>query len=193
VDIDTSLYYFDGLKIVHCPADSDILCYGQGVSVATEPNNVRFAFVKTDHQEISLDADQELHRLWNGFKLKDGKILDDVPDTVIIRLKNLIALDANGNDLHIGATTLKVPKYLVTATDYPEKEALQIFPNPVHDLLHLTINKAEKVAIVNTLGQTIREMMVDEVKNSIQVDDLQSGLYFIQLKESGQTIRFVKQ
>lgn len=196
VDFDTSLYKFEGLHIPFCPVDSNALCFSDYdflSNPAVDATIPRYAFVKTDHQEISIDSGYQYHRLFNGFKLKDGKTLDDVPDTIVFRLKNLIALDAQGNDLHIGANVLKIPKYLVTGIDQPDQEVIQVFPNPVHDLLHLTINTAEEVAIVNALGQTIREITVDEFSRTIQVNDLQSGLYFLNLKSSGLTIRFVKQ
>ncbi|MBK9982664.1 MAG: hypothetical protein IPP15_09620 [Saprospiraceae bacterium] len=41
--------------------------------------------------------------------LKSGLTYDDLPDSIVIRLRNLIAIDPDGNDLHIGSE----PSYFI--------------------------------------------------------------------------------
>ena len=62
-----------------------------------------------------------------------------------------------------------------------ENPSINIYPNPSNDLLNLEgLNKTdfETIEIINLQGQLIRQ---EEVKSSIDVSNLPSGVYFLRL------------
>jgi hypothetical protein len=196
-DIDTTLYYFDSpFNKIFCPADSNVICIGDN---AYSPENIfitglpRFAFVKTNHEEITLDSGFLLHRLFNAFKLRDGITLDDVPDTVVIRLKNLIALDSQGNDLHVGAMTAKVPKYDVTATTDADSNDFQLYPNPANNTLSIETELNSDILIFNLQGQLLKKIHSSDIHQPVDISSLAPGLYFLKFTGYGGSYKFVKQ
>jgi hypothetical protein len=89
--------------------------------------------------------------------------------------------------LKLGGTVLGV--------DPIKKSELGIYPNPVETILYFTGKETVKsVQICNVLGQTLRNYN-DIRNNSINVEDLTSGVYLISVKtQEGKTTtsRFVK-
>ena len=77
------------------------------------------------------------------------------------------------------------------------KLSLSIFPNPVRGgELNVITENDEKSAyrIVNTLGQTLISGELNDIKSTINVSRLNSGVYFIEVKNnsSNNTKRFIK-
>lgn len=71
-----------------------------------------------------------------------GKINTEFPDplpsnSTSIRLRNIVAVDAQGNLLDIGATEpiLTIPSIVVNGTQELEKASMSIYPNPVTEAL----------------------------------------------------------
>ena len=72
------------------------------------------------------------------------------------------------------------------------QQRLEVFPNPVSDILYLRNLPSEKVqySIFNVLGQ---EVTTGTTSGSISVAGLQNGVYFLQIKGEGllETRKFV--
>lgn len=64
-----------------------------------------------------------------------------------------------------------------------EKLDLRIYPNPAKELLYVEVNgiKNYEIKILNTLGQTVLQEEVKNEKTSINLKELKSGFYFIEL------------
>lgn len=55
-----------------------------------------------------------------------------------------------------------------------------IYPNPVEEVIYITFSEnVQRVEILNVLGQKVKP--IENVSKTIDVSDLQSGIYFIQL------------
>jgi len=71
---------------------------------------------------------------------------------------------------------------------------LKIHPNPVNDRIYLeTTDQNWSYQVINLQGQ---QMMQGQYQDHIDVDQLPSGIYFLQLQEEGEwyrTIKFVKE
>lgn len=72
------------------------------------------------------------------------------------------------------------------------KTSVNIYPNPAKDCLNIELNNEikGKVTIVNQLGQVVKEMNIDGKEIAINVEDLTSGVYFINV--SNQKMKFLK-
>jgi len=73
---------------------------------------------------------------------------------------------------------------------------IKIFPNPVHDQLHIETEGLLRIAIIDLMGKTHREEVVHG-HSVISIKDLQNGIYLIrtmhQDQAQTQTVKFVKQ
>jgi len=70
-------------------------------------------------------------------------------------------------------------------------EVLNVYPNPVNELLNIELKANTTIQIVNVLGETIQQYSLTKGTNSIAVDDLNAGIYFI-LNQNGTKTMFVK-
>ncbi len=63
-----------------------------------------------------------------------------------------------------------------------EVERLQIFPNPVTDILNITSSETiSEIEIVNVMGQVVRRMKVNSDNAVCNVEDLTSGVYVVRI------------
>jgi hypothetical protein len=196
-DVDTSLYYFrDGLNVINSPVDSNMILLGENEYAPDYLDSFklpRYMFVKTDHQEANLDSGFLLHRMLGVILLRPGKTLADVPDTVEVRLKNLVAIDSKGNDLDIGSNILRVPKFGLVGTEDPGHSLLRVTPNPVSDQLFILHDHPETGTIYTVTGIPVLHFSMAEMDNPVGVHALHPGIYYVKLNVSGRVTRFVKE
>ncbi|MBP6155317.1 MAG: T9SS type A sorting domain-containing protein [Chitinophagales bacterium] len=104
------------------------------------------------------------------------------------------------NSLTFDETTLnyntnRQRSYLATIKDNKSiDDQISIYPNPVITEINILSSKkifGKKYQIINPLGKIITETFIDNYSNSINVNYLQSGIYFLKL-EDYDTIKFIK-
>ena len=80
----------------------------------------------------------------------------------------------------------------LTVHENTTKQALEVYPNPVSDVLHLKNLPSEKVeySIFNLMGQ---EVAAGLSSGTISVAGMEKGIYFLQVKGEGacETAKFV--
>ncbi len=69
---------------------------------------------------------------------------------------------------------------------------INFYPNPAHEFIIINTLKIEKINIYNTLGAIIKKITLQEGKNSINIQDLKSGIYFLRIG-NGETLKFIKE
>lgn len=69
---------------------------------------------------------------------------------------------------------------------------INIYPNPAEDKINIELKNEIKgnVVITNQLGQVVKEMNIDGKELTIDIEDLTSGIYFINI--SNQRMKFLK-
>ena len=69
---------------------------------------------------------------------------------------------------------------------------INIYPNPAEDKINIELKNEIKgnVVITNQLGQVVKEMNIDGKELTIDIEDLTSGIYFINV--SNQRMKFLK-
>ena len=87
----------------------------------------------------------------------------------------------------------------LTVTETPNEVGIEYFygmgihiwPNPATDFINVETSNAEKIEIINFLGQTIISTNVE----SVSIDGLESGIYFVRVSNSNSTVtkKFVKE
>jgi len=198
IDFDTSLYVNQQIRIRNCPSDSNIVCFGTTNYAPADPNNIlspEYAFVATNHQPISIYKGYLFDRLAGGLKLKPGISIYDLPDTVVIRLKNLIAIEPDGNDLYIGSNILKIPNYLITGTADPgtNEYSVSIYPNPANHSISIETELESDGNIINLQGQVVKKILESDIHEPIDISYLSPGFYILQMLENGKAYKFIKE
>lgn len=85
--------------------------------------------------------------------------------------------------LAIGCT---IPNPTPTGTyNYVNTNALIIYPNPTESTLNLESNlQGAEFRITDILGKEIKKIKIENKKTSIDISDLENGIYFIRTKNS---------
>ncbi|WP_161806997.1 RICIN domain-containing protein, partial [Hymenobacter sp. AT01-02] len=73
-----------------------------------------------------------------------------------------------------------------------------LYPNPVRDVLHINLPQSSRdtrARILNMTGQVVRSLPLTGADGALDVHDLPSGLYLVELATATQTtrLRFVKE
>jgi len=86
--------------------------------------------------------------------------------------------------------TLPCPTSNLGSGDFGTVDEMKAYPNPVHDLLTLSLDKEiEKVSVFNLLGQQVAVKRVD--RSTYDLSALTPGTYVLQV-EAGQAVKTVK-
>lgn len=98
--------------------------------------------------------------------------------TQFYRLKT-VALDGNYEYSAVASATIK------------EVSNVQLYPNPVKDILTIRQNESEiiRIEIFNSLGQLIQLKSTDSQSLDLNMSDLKQGVYFVNVYRNNQIIK----
>ncbi|MBK1896866.1 T9SS type A sorting domain-containing protein [Chryseobacterium paridis] len=90
--------------------------------------------------------------------------------------------------------TLPAYNCQLSVDEVSKKEIVAIYPNPVHDVLNISlkVNKEEKVEIYNMEGRKVLDATIKNGKNAINVTNLSTGDYILNIKEINLSTKFIK-
>ena len=95
-----------------------------------------------------------------------------------------------------GASTLRVDDTTTLSTsDFDNGLSFSYYPNPVNNTLTLNAQKEiSNVAVFNMLGQQVIRTAPNAVSNDVDMSNLQSGAYFVQVTigQAIETVRVIK-
>ncbi len=69
---------------------------------------------------------------------------------------------------------------------------LNVYPNPVQDVLMIDVDNEELMSIVDLTGNLLKKEILHVGHNEMTVTDLSTGVYMLRT-ESGQSMKFIKQ
>lgn len=81
----------------------------------------------------------------------------------------------------VGADMMLKAETIIDALPTVTKEAINMYPNPVSDILHLEAAKVDLLRIYNSLGQLILERELSIGTNVLNVHHLKQGIYLAKL------------
>jgi hypothetical protein len=70
-------------------------------------------------------------------------------------------------------------------------EAINIYPNPAEKEINITSTDVDELMVVNTLGQTVTLITKPNATETVDVSNLESGIYFVKVKK-GNAVRTEK-
>ena len=196
LDYDTTLLEYQRF-FMSSPADSNyymLLVDGYGeVTTATSNAYNGYSFVKADHLPITIDSGFSFLRTVTsmGFKVRPDVAPGDIPDSTTIRIKNLIAIDVDGNDLHIGSNDLVVYREGFVGFNDPVTIKTRVYPNPVNESLHIECEIETEVELYSVHGQFFRRFGRDQVTKPIDVSDMPPGIYILKIQATGESVKVI--
>ena len=190
LDFDESLFSNVSLSF-HNPFDTDSV-----LGYAGSFENPGYTAVLINHQSGVIPANKDLL----SFILYPNPSVPDEnpPDSTIIRLENLTAIDADGNEIEIGANEFVIYKELMTTgIGLEDIDEIKVYPNPATD--QLTIESANPTEVdYEIYSMSGRSISQDQIPGrglqQIDLSRLENGLYLLCLRTpSGeQWLKFVK-
>jgi len=115
-----------------------------------------------------------------------GEISNTLVGTLSAGIYDVTIIDAEGCEKEV---TFEITSTTTSTKDLIMLEKIQLFPNPVQDILHLKIpevlNEDLEISVSNTLGQRMTENYFLEKGTSdfsINVNEWAGGIYFVKIK-----------
>ncbi|MDD3772763.1 MAG: T9SS type A sorting domain-containing protein [Weeksellaceae bacterium] len=68
---------------------------------------------------------------------------------------------------------------------------LNVYPNPVSTILNVEVKESTNIKIINLLGVTVVTQKLNAGNNTIDVSNLEKGVYFLRT-DKGKTVKFIK-
>lgn len=187
IEFDTSLFEINQLFIWGL-SDTSRLFYGE---VHDPSSFYRFAFIKKDHSTLQLNTGNSFFLPMNDYiVLKPGL---PIPECTVIRLRNLKAIDADGNDLQLGSVPLVVCKEGYVGIEDPLIAKTKVYPNPTTGNLYIESELTTEAQIFSIDGQLVRHFEASELNNSLDISSLPPGLYILRILATGESIKIVHQ
>ena len=153
----------------------------------------------TNERSFALSRATANYTIDNSFDT-DGKVtttfnnnlLNEAFDAVIQPNNRIVAVGYTGNDIAIaryfGEQTLSNP-------EFDANNHLSVYPNPAQTVLYVkteTPELNESFVVVDLNGRVMLEGNLNTETNTIHVENLSSGIYFIKSGNGNKSLKFVK-
>lgn len=186
LEFDTTLFYIK-FPFLQSHFDTSKLYYSEDLN----GTNLRYAYVNKHNTTITIDSGARFFLgSNNNITLKEGM---QVPDSTIVRLRNLIARDAEGNDLHIGSEPLVVYKANIVGTIDPSKAKTIVYPNPTIGFIQIETAIESEAQLFSLQGQKIRHLSTNELESPVDVSALPPGMFILRIQATGESIKVIVQ
>ena len=70
--------------------------------------------------------------------------------------------------------------------------AFKIYPNPTAGIFNIDIESVNKIQVINMLGELVKEEQLILKKQNINIQNLQNGIYFLQVFNKNKLIGSAK-
>ena len=94
-------------------------------------------------------------------------------------------ITTTGEFEYVALDAMSWEKIIPLKVDEFDANAFKLYPNPVKDILNLSYSKdITSVQVFNITGQTLLEQSINETSGQINMANLSSGAYFVEVKSS---------
>jgi hypothetical protein len=86
---------------------------------------------------------------------------------------------------------------LISKIEEQGSKGIELYPNPVNEqiIVNHPFKRVTEYEILNSSGRTIRSKSISNLKKSINVAELDEGVYFLRIKtrQGNHIVKFIKQ
>ncbi len=150
--------------------------------------NVEYVFLRSNNQSINALVDTDSDSIPNYL---DN---DDDGDNLLTFMEDY---NSDGNPLNDDTNTNGTPDYLdngvaLGVVSTVLQNAISLYPNPTSSILFIDNPSDELItsATIYTINGSLVKNVKDNSIESISVSDLQTGIYFVKLTTSNQTLNY---
>jgi hypothetical protein len=172
------------IKIAISPTAFDLSANDKGFSIMYKGNRATPVKLKLEGGSVDREVDanytnvgvwQKLLFDFSGFNASDLNTI-----VLFTDILGPASLDANDDTFMIDNIVFGEFASLSTQS-FELSSAVKMFPNPAKDTVQFSVNSNENldIQIFDMLGKSV--LRVDNVRNAVNVSELNSGLYFVQM------------
>ena len=158
-----------------------------------KPGDTRYSFVSIAHENFSIPVGFTFLRIPFGLKEKNQIPVQYLPSSTILRLKNIVAINKEGQKIPIGADPYVVSNPFSNATNQPKATNTNVYPNPATGTIQIEAATESEVQIYSIQGQLVRQLTSSEVEQPVDVSAFTQGVYIFRILATGEAIRVVIQ
>jgi hypothetical protein len=96
---------------------------------------------------------------------------------------------------HSDSAGLTVSPLTVVNASHQRYPVLKAWPNPAYELLNFKVGdpvKNYRLSVINLVGETVREIKLQQLNGQLNINDLPAGIYFLQLTDNETTLETLK-
>jgi hypothetical protein len=93
----------------------------------------------------------------------------------------------NSDSTNTATVTVSAPNGI----DESESVSLGVYPNPANTFINISTSSFGQAMVLNSLGQTVKVLNINSALNTIDISDLETGVYYLQL--DSKVMKFVKE
>jgi uncharacterized protein GlcG (DUF336 family) len=112
-------------------------------------------------------------------------------------VENKDVAQANHRKFLTSTISVSAPAAKTLGADVAEAAIVSVYPNPVTSNLTIDFgsdtNKPSSIYISNTLGQIVREVKITDTIETLDLSNLNAGLYIISFQDMKKSIKIIKQ
>ncbi|MDD4001821.1 MAG: T9SS type A sorting domain-containing protein, partial [Bacteroidales bacterium] len=99
-----------------------------------------------------------------------------------------IAFRLISNDKNIGfLDNVKILGSALSINEVENNASFGVYPNPANDFVTISDANGAEIKVIDMLGRTLISKVVKSTNETISINDLQTGMYMIQIVKDGQT------
>jgi len=121
----------------------------------------------------------------------DGNAIGLLNDGRIFSCGTIVNSSAVNED--IGMLMIKPQNTTTGISSIESNQQIKLFPNPANSNLTILSSKLLDVLVVDVVGKTILQTRLQVGQNQINIESLNSGLYFIKDLKSNFSLKFIKE
>jgi hypothetical protein len=187
IEFDTALFYRTSSFLLQNIDTSALYYYEDPV----HEKSFRYSFVKMDHSTLTIQSGWPFFVPFNNLiGLRPGL---PIPDSTVIRLRNLKAIDAEGNDLHIGSEPIVIYKEGIVGIHDPLSAKTIVYPNPSNGFIQIETAIETEAQLFSLHGQKVRHISKSEIEDPVDVSNLVPGIYILRILAKGESIKVIVQ
>ncbi|MCL2131784.1 MAG: T9SS type A sorting domain-containing protein [Lentimicrobiaceae bacterium] len=107
----------------------------------------------------------------------DSAVDLDKPYSFVIKVENHLDFDTKEFSITVSSTNVTEPM----------QAKVKVYPNPANDRVRIDLlnNGTAELSIVNTLGQVVKVVELNEMNNTIDISSLDAGIYVLKVSQGG--------
>ncbi len=113
----------------------------------------------------------------------DSSNMDTNPQELITSIQGVSPFSTET----IGTITILLEDIILSNTDFENKKAVSVFPNPSKDLINVSISNSQikSIEIFNILGEKTTSLQLQNVSNTeVDLSNLNSGVYVLSILDT---------